>query len=285
MNILYAVFYRRLFAGLAGLVACAISAASPDLTLANTYREGADIRDYYVSEKLDGVRAYWDGKTLSSRRGNVFAAPQWFLANFPKTPMDGELWTRRGDFENISGIVRRKQPHDGWRQIQYMIFDLPATQGDFDERLAKMKTIIANAGLPHLQIVQQREINDDESLHELMRDVVAAGGEGLMLRRKSAPYRGGRGDDLLKLKPFSDAEARVIAHYPGKGKFTGMLGSIEVEIENGLRFKIGSGFTDEERQKPPPIGAIITYRHSGFNKNGIPRFAVFLRVRNDEPRQ
>ena len=285
MNIIYAVFCRRLFATLAGLVACAAIAAPPELTLANNYREDADVQDYYVSEKLDGVRAYWDGKTLRSRQGNVFAAPEWFLANFPTTPMDGELWTKRSDFENISGIVRRKHPHDGWRQIRYMIFDLPKMEGDFHARLAKMKTIVDNTGLPHLQMVQQREINDDESLYALMRDVVSAGGEGLMLRRKHAPYRGGRSDDLLKLKPFSDAEARVVAHHPGKGKFLGMLGSIEVEIENGLRFKIGSGFSNEERRTPPPIGTTITYRHSGFNKNGIPRFAVFLRMRDDEPQQ
>jgi len=58
-----------------------------------------------------------------------------------------------------------------------------------------------------------------------------------------------------------------------------MLGSLMVETPEGLRFRIGSGFTDPQRRSPPPIGAIITYRYNGKTEKGIPRFARFLRVR------
>ena len=64
----------------------------PGLSLANTFRDDVDLGEYWVSEKLDGVRAFWDGETLVSRRGNPFVAPPWFVEGFPAAPLDGELW-------------------------------------------------------------------------------------------------------------------------------------------------------------------------------------------------
>ena len=58
-----------------------------------------------------------------------------------------------------------------------------------------------------------------------------------------------------------------------------MLGAILVEYKDGVRFKIGSGFTIQQRQNPPAIGTIITYKFYGKTKNNKPRFASFLRVR------
>jgi ATP-dependent DNA ligase len=113
--------------------------------------------------------------------------------------------------------------------------------------------------------------------------VVAAGGEGLMLHGGDAPYSAGRSDDLLKLKRFNDAEARVVAHNPGKGRLQGMLDSLTVETPDGTRFRVGTGFTDAQRRHPPPIGSTITYRYQGVTRNGKPRFPVFWRVRADEP--
>ncbi|MGI9296372.1 MAG: DNA ligase [Gammaproteobacteria bacterium] len=275
--------FLRLFAMCAFFAAGVCAGDAPEFSLAKTYRGGADVRDYYASEKLDGVRAYWDGETLRSRRGNIFAAPRWFLRGFPAAHLDGELWSRRGDFENISGVVRRARPHEGWREINYMVFDMPNTPGDFRARLSRLKKIVAAAGLPHLRAVAQTELKGEEELHLMMREIVDGGGEGVMLRRKDSPHRGGRGGDLLKLKPSVDAEAKVVAHHPGKGKFAGMLGSLEVETEDGVRFRVGTGFTDAERRAPPPVGATITYKYSGFTNTGKPRFPVFVRVRDDEP--
>src|SRR5690606_1286923 len=94
----------RCFIFLAVLLSLTFSALTyagkpPALLLANVYQNSADVADYWVSEKLDGVRAYWDGQQLISRQGNRFNAPPWFTANFPDTPLDGELWGGRGTFE------------------------------------------------------------------------------------------------------------------------------------------------------------------------------------------
>ena len=255
----------------------------PNLLLAKVYSDDIDISQYWVSEKYDGVRAYWDGHRLISRRGNAFHAPAWFTAGFPKTPLDGELWMGRGTFEALASAVRKEKPVDAeWLKLRYMVYELPGGAGDFTHRLKTLKRILESVANPRIELAPQFRIDSREALMNTLRAVVKAGGEGLMLHRASARYRGGRHDDLLKLKPYQDAEATVVAQLPGKGKFRGMMGSLEVVTNDGRRFRIGSGFSDAERRNPPPIGATITYRYHGLSQKGIPRFASFLRIRPPE---
>lgn len=254
----------------------------PGLLLANVYHDQIDLEDYWVSEKLDGVRAYWDGRRLISRQGNVFQAPAWFTRNFPATPLDGELWMGRGTFERLSGTVRQQVPDEvAWRQVRYMVFDLPAAEGVFDQRLEQLRDLVQAVGSPYLQLVEQFRVESREELLERLSLIVSEGGEGLMLHRGSSLYQATRSDDLLKLKTYEDAEAVVVGHLPGKGKYEGMLGALLVETPEKLRFRIGTGFTDAERASPPPIGSTVTYKFYGRTRNGIPRFASFLRVREE----
>ena len=261
----------------------AVEGESPDLLLAGKYRQDIDLSVYWVSEKLDGVRAFWDGKKLISRGGNAFSAPAWFIAAFPPIALDGELWIGRGRFEETVSIVTRSLPHDGWRRVRYMVFDLPEDPEVFDVRLHKLRAVVATSQSEFLAVVVQEKIADHKSLLNKLDQVALAGGEGLMLHRGDSRYRGGRGMDLLKLKRFDDAEGTIIAHNPGKGKFAGMMGSVTVRTADGVTVKIGSGFSDEERRTPPPIGATITFKHQGFTGTGKPRFPVFWRIRDDEP--
>ena len=264
----------------AGLVGAAD--APPALSLAQTYHEGIDVAAYWVSEKLDGVRARWDGRVLLSRSGHRFNAPPWFVAGFPAIPLDGELWLGRGSFERLSGLVRRKVPdHEAWREVRFMVFDLPLHAADFNGRLQRLREIFATLDSPTIGLVEQRRLESREALMALLNEVVEQGGEGLMLRKADAPYRAGRNADLLKLKRHEDAEAKVVAHLPGKGKFANMLGALLVEMPDGRRFRLGTGFTDAQRRQPPPLGATVTYKHYGKTNTGLPRFASFLRVRDE----
>lgn len=257
----------------------------PPLALANVYdgNAGIDLADYWVSEKLDGVRGYWDGKRLLTRSGNVIPAPAWFTTGWPDETLDGELWAGRGRFAHASATVRTQTPDDdAWRQMRFMAFDLPGHGGPFDRRLAALEALVASVPIPWLRAVRQFRIADHAALEAMLDEVVARGGEGLMLHRGSARYRVGRSDDLLKYKRYQDAEARVVAYLPGNGKYEGMLGALLVERPDGLRFRIGTGFTDEQRRCPPPIGSWVTYAYNGFTVSGIPRFARFIRTRNDQ---
>ena len=277
---------RLLLLGCLLAVAQGAFADAPALLLAGRYRPGIDLRDWWVSEKYDGVRAHWDGRQLRTRGGERIAAPAWFTAGWPALPMDGELWAGRGRFEHAQSAAAREQPDDAqWRALRYMVFDLPAHPGSFDERLAALRAAVSALDHTWVQAVPQRKVAGDAELQALLREVVRGGGEGLMLHRGASLYRAGRGEDLLKLKTHDDAEARVIAHVPGKGKHAGRLGALMVETPEGRRFALGTGFTDAQRADPPPVGSWVTYRFRGLHEgSGLPRFASFLRVRSDEAR-
>ena len=264
-------------------LAAAGEAGAPSLLLANIYRDDIDLGQYWVSEKLDGVRAYWDGETLTSRNGNRFNAPPWFIEDFPRVALDGELWMGRGTFERLSGAVRRQHPDDAqWRDITFMVFDLPSSPATFDGRLKRLREMFDANKSPHVALVEQFRVADHDTLMDTLNKVVAGGGEGLMLHRGSSRYTAGRTDDLLKLKTYEDAEAVVVGHLPGNGKFAGMLGALLVEMPEGRRFRLGTGFSNEERLEPPPLGAIVTYKYYGKTRNGLPRFATFLRTRDEK---
>jgi len=256
--------------------------SAPAMLLAEVYAGNVDPSQYWVSEKFDGVRAQWDGRALRFRGGGLVPAPAWFTANFPALPLDGELWIARGRFDALSGTVRKIEPVDAeWRQVRYLIFELPGAAGDFSERVQQMRAIVARAGVPWLEAVGQARVADKAELMQRLDAVLRAGGEGLMLHRADAPYRTGRSDVLLKLKPWQDAEAVVVGHLPGSGKYRGMTGALQMETPDGKRFRIGSGLSDALRRQPPPIGTRITYRYQQLTKNGVPRFPRYLRVRED----
>jgi len=272
--------------GLAPLAALttpqAWAADAPALLLANVYRPGMRLADYWVSEKYDGVRGYWDGHTLRTRGGETSAAPAWFTANWPNTPMDGELWAGRGRFSHAQSTVRQQQPDDAaWREMRFMVFDLPAHGGTFDQRLPALNQLVESLNQPWVQAVPQQRVASDAALQKLLLRTVRAGGEGLMLHRGASMYRAGRSDDLIKVKTHEDAEAKVVAHLPGQGRHAGRLGALVVEMPSGQRFRLGAGLTDAERDHPPPVGSWVTYRFRGTHDSGVPRFASFVRVRDD----
>lgn len=246
--------------------------------LARPAPAGIDPGPYLVSEKLDGVRALWDGQVLRFRSGRTVAAPGWFLAQLPRQALDGELWMGRRTFDALSTIVRRSEPQDSdWRRVRYHVFELPEGAGTFEERVQRLQAL---AGGVVVAVAQDR-VGSHAALLARLRAVVQAGGEGLMLHRADAPVTSGRSDWLLKLKPQQDAEATVVAHEPGKGRFAGLLGALELQTPEGVRFKLGTGFTEAQRRHPPPVGARVTYRYRDLTPGGKPRFASFLRMADD----
>ena len=252
------------------------------VTLANTYRPELDVSAYWVSEKYDGIRAYWDGSQLISRQHMSIQAPAWFTQHWPSTPMDGELWAGRGQFHVVQSAIGALQPADAvWRKLQFMVFDLPAAPGTFSERQALLQRTVGKLRQPWVKAAPQWRVSDHTQLMQQLESITQAGAEGLMLRREDAPYRRGRSDDLIKLKRWDDAEAVVIQHLPGQGKYAGMTGALLVQMPNGQQFKLGSGLSDAQRRHPPAIGSTITYRHHGHYPSGLPRSAVFWRERTE----
>lgn len=257
------------------------AANAPQLTAAETLKPATniDLQRYLVSEKLDGVRAYWTGKELLTRSGQRIDAPAWFTQGLPPVPLDGELWAGRGQFQQVSQLVRRFHgPDSDWRHVHYMLFDLPAFPAPFGERTQRLQALVKAVDNSQIRYIEQRQIQSRDALDELLNTITDSGGEGLVLHDRLAHYTPTRSERLLKYKRWQDEEARVVGYTQGKGKYTGMTGALVVEDRSGLRFRIGSGLSDALRQDPPALGSWITFRFNGRTVNGKPRFARFLRM-------
>ena len=273
---------RSVVAWLAAAPAWACARAregAPPLLLAHEAPDGIDPEGYLVSEKYDGARALWDGRALRFRSGLPVAAPAWFTARLPATPLDGELWSGRGRFEALSAAVRRHAADDAeWRAIRYLVFELPGAAGTFAQRAGRIEQL-ARSHPDALTAVAQSPLEGRAALQRRLDEVVAVGGEGLVLHRADAPYLTGRRSVLLKLKPQQDDEAEVVAHLPGQGRHAGRVGALRVRTPAGLAFDLGTGLSDAQREHPPALGSWVTYRYRGRTAAGVPRFASFLRVR------
>ena len=245
----------------------------PKLLLLNKYSDDINVTNWYMSEKLDGVRAYWDGEKLISRSGKVFTTPTFFTKEFPKHELDGELWSKRGDFSNIVSIVNKKKSHNGWKNLTYNIFEVPHAKGILTQRLSKVKNS------KYLKVIKQIKVKDKNHLNNFLKSVEKKGGEGVVVRDGTLPYYTGRDNNALKVKSYIDTECEVVGYNKAQGKYEGMVGSLSCRMKNMQIIKIGSGLNEHQRAVPPKIGAIITFKYYGLTSKGNPRFPIFLRVR------
>lgn len=248
--------------------------------LAQSYDSDIDIQEYWKSEKLDGIRAIWDGETLNTRNGNPISAPDWFIDVLPSYPLEGELWAGRGNYHLVQQTVLDKTPNQSaWRKIKLMLFDVPRSAGDYKKRYFNLVHFVNNLDVEHINYITHTPIKSEQELLGYLDKIDSSQGEGVMLRKISGRYQAGRSSDLLKLKKYQDTEATVIGYKVGKGKYKGMLGALLVQLESGLKFYIGSGFSDAQRMNPPEVGTTITFRFNGYTNNGVPRFARYVRDR------
>ena len=262
----------------------AVAASSSDrVQLASAWPVGQSPRGYLVSEKFDGVRAVWDGQVLRFRSGRVIAAPGWFLAALPALPLDGELWMGRGQFDRVSGAVRKAVPDDlEWRAVKYLVFDAWGRPEPFAQRVNRLVQEVQAAKQPWLLAVAQTVVEDAAALEARLQEVISQGGEGLVLHWADAPWQAGRTEALFKLKPQADEEARVVGYQAGKGRLQGLTGALLLETPQGQRFALGAGLSDALRRNPPPLGTWVTYSYRDRTPSGLPRFASFVRVRPPE---
>lgn len=255
------------------------AAEKPALKLSQIYSKELRIEDYLVSEKYDGIRVYWTGHSFLTRAGNIILPPEWWSGNLSNIALDGELWIERGAFSELNGTLKRSRVgFEQWRRIKFLVFDLPTNREAFVQRYGLLVSLMEHTSSPNIQHVEQRTYVTHYELMERLDSVIAAGGEGLMLQHKNAHYNAGRHAGLYKLKRWQDAEAVVVGSTSGRGKYIGVMGALIVETPEGIKFRLGSGFSDAERANPPIIGAIVTYKYSGKSNKGVPRFASFLRI-------
>lgn len=279
---------RRLMLGTAAMLLLLLSlpgasAEAPALMLATRWDDSADPAGWWMSEKYDGMRGYWDGGRMLTRQGEPIAIPAALRAALPDFPLDGELWAGRGRFEAVLSAARATVPGTDWSALRYMIFDAPGQAAPFEARLATVRAWLDAHPSVLLQVIAQTRCEGRAHLRAFLHEVEQRGGEGVMLRAAGSLHVAGRSGLLRKYKSFEDAEATVLGYNAGTGKFAAVVGSLRVRLANGTEFALGSGLSDEERRMPPPIGSVITFRHQGWTARGKPRFPVFWRVRVPAP--
>ena len=250
--------------------------------LAKPYAD-TDPTGWWMSEKLDGVRAYWTGDALYTRNGNRIMAPEWFTRDFPAMALDGELMAGRGRFNVTVSVVRKQKPVDAeWKRIKFHVFDAPMQSGGCEDRWRQMNAEVA--GVPNIVVVEQIACKSPKHLAEVRAQVAALGGEGVMLRKARSAYEQKRTSALQKVKSFMDTEARIVGYLPGEGKHAGRLGAYEAVLLKGSKqkFGIGTGMTDAERERPLPIGTVVTVKFFELTPAGVPRFPTLVGARDYE---
>jgi DNA ligase 1 len=254
---------------------------APPVLLAQSWDSVTDVVGWWMSEKLDGVRAYWTGAEFVSRLGNVYRAPKWFVDGLPDHPLDGELWCGRRLFQRTVSIVRRHDAGDHWRDVRFVVFDMPELDAPFETRIAKVEERFPAGEHPWALALGHERCRGLAHVREELARIESLGGEGLMVRQPGSRYVSGRSSTLLKIKRFFDAEARIIGHAPGAGRHRGRVGALEVELPDGTRFSVGTGLSDAIRERPPEVGEIITFHYQELSKDGVPRFPSYVGVRDD----
>ena len=280
MNIFWSSFTRIILFALF-FSSNSVFATQLSLQKATVYGGDEEIAGWYMSEKLDGIRGYWDGEKLLTRKGKIINAPKWFVQNFPPFELDGELWSSRKSFEFIQSTVLDKSPSESWEKITFNIFEVPNTKGNFESRLEKAQQWFNKNNNEHVKIIPQIVCTGKKHLEEFLALIESKGGEGVIIKNPGQEYHTGRSPHILKVKNSNDMEGIVIGINKGKGKYENMMGSLTIKLENGIVFNLGSGFSDFERKNPPKLNSQITFKYYGYTKNGIPKFASFLHIRKD----
>ena len=159
----------------------------PALIHAMKYRE-QNISGWVMSEKLDGVRAVWNGYVLLTRQGNPLHPNNKFIQNFPPFPLDGELWTKHGDFEQIASIVSDTNTSGRWLTLTYNLFEAPFSEGNFSQRLGRIKRWFDARPNPYIRIIPQIPIKSKKTLDHFLEQIEKTGGEGVMVKNPATPY-------------------------------------------------------------------------------------------------
>ncbi len=240
-----------------------------------------DLTGWWMSEKLDGVRAYWDGKQFLSRRNNIYYAPDWFTAGLPAHPLDGELWIGRRAFDLTSEIVRTQGTPERWKDLKFLVFDAPETKGPFEDRVKFLQDEHGAWKSTYTHLVEHNECTDPEHLLSELDRVLGLGGEGLMMRKPGSHYERTRSSSLLKVKKFLDMEVVVDDYEAGKGRHKGRVGALWVRLSTGKLCKVGTGLKDKDRDNPPAKGTVITVKYQDITADGLLRFPVYVGPRHD----
>ena len=215
---------------------------------------GQTVEGWLASEKIDGIRALWNGSQFVSRNGVTFAVPDWFKVGMPDCLLDGEF------FAGSLGLTISATQAGRWQEVTFHAFDAPS--GDkFKDRVARLATMALPA---HCEVVRHWSTDTVGAIRKA-DEIASAGGEGLVVRDPSKPYAAGRSSSALKIKPTRSAEM-IVKGFHGRG-IVGDWCGVTVKLNTGEKVELGDR---------------VTFAFSGVTDNGIPRCPSFIALRDYE---
>lgn len=277
----------------AGLVDETIIKGGVSPMLAHTYAAQSSKIKYpaYIQPKLDGHRCIAvvenNRATLWSRtRKRIMSMPHIIKEleqNCKNMTLDGELYVHsyRDKFEQLTSLIRPEYPKPGHEVVEYHVYDV-IQDHPFRERTAYLKALRPSHPI---HVVNTRQVQNEEEAMEAYADFVSQGYEGAMLRNAAGAYENKRSYNLIKVKTMQDSEFRIVDVYEGRGKMTGR-GIFLCETKSGTQFgvKMAGPLDDLVKYLQNPneyIGRQLTVQFQDLTADGIPRFPVGLRIRED----
>ena len=252
-----------------------------------TLKRKRDISNWCIYDKIDGVRATLQDRSLVSRTGRKFSVPTDYIEelkdHYGDLALDGELIHVSNKFDTTVSIVRdqtKKNNMHYWKDIVYIVFDIIDTSLPFKGREEKLESLDYTVNTKHLKA--NAIVTSNDTVNKELTKAIALKKEGLIIRNPEAVYEYGRSHNLLKVKEFSDEEVTVKSIYKGEGKHKGRAGGVVCLRDSGEEFRCGTGFSDEQRENPPKVGDRITVRYFELTKDNIPRFPIYIGVRDYE---
>ena len=162
---------------------------------ATLWEDDADPSGWLMSEKYDGVRLFWDGSAFFTRQGRKITLPQSITAQMPRFPLDGELWTKYGLYQEAV-LLCKSSEHENWKNAVFWVFDTIRNEG-YQDRVH----FLQQQQFPSfIKLVNYVHCKGKEHLKEFFNSIVAKGGEGVVLREPNSLYKGGRSSSLKKYK-------------------------------------------------------------------------------------
>ena len=258
-----------------------------------------DMESVYVEPKLDGIRCF---AIVENGEAQLFARSGKLISNFDSTIgaalgelgdgcYDGELMGE--DFVALMRQAYRKENVDIEHAFLSLFDYLPLEEwksGDVvmttQERYTELNAHFDAISTPYITIVERHEVPARlEDIMALHHTFVQEGFEGAMVKTIDAPYRFGRSYDVMKVKEFHDVDLPIIGLEEGTGRHVGRLGAVKIDF-NGVIVKVGSGFSDEQREQvwndqDSFMGRIIEVRYQEVTPDGSLRFPTFVCFRND----
>ena len=200
-----------------------------------------------VSPKLDGIRAVFYKGELYTRnqkviRGVDHIKKQLFNFALEGISLDGELMVPGIPFQKSSGMIRS---FNETPEAVYYVFDIPSHPGNQEDRLRKLEELEEFMG-GNLVLVPHVICNESKHIQQMYKSFRAQGFEGAMVKAIDGLYENKRSSNWLKMKEVETYDVECVGFFEGKGRLTGTLGGIIVELD-GVRIRVGGGFSDQDR--------------------------------------